>query len=238
MQMKNTTWLLAGIALAVSGAATAGELTGTITATSDYDFRGVTQSAGKPALQGSIDWAADSGLYVGAWASNVDFGSGDNTDVELDVYAGFSGGAEDGLGYDVGAVYYTYPGSSDYDYPEVYAGLSHGMFDAKIWYSWDGFATGESAFYYEGNVNVPLPSDFGLAVHVGYSDGNMWNKLEGFQSYFDYSVGITKSFGHFDTELKWVDGSDWKELNRQPGDALSSDPRLILSVSTTFPWGE
>jgi len=238
MQMKNKTWLLASVALAVSGVASAGELTGTITATSDYDFRGVTQTSGEPALQGSLDWAADSGLYLGAWASNVDFGPGDPADVELDVYAGFAGGAEDGLGYDVGIVYYTYPGASDYDYPEVYAGLSEGMFDAKVWLSWDGFATGKTSVYYEGNVNVPLPSDFGLTVHVGYSDGPLFDTTEGFQSYFDYSIGFTKSFGHFDTELKWVDGSDWKDLNNQPGDVLSSDPKLVFTVSTTFPWGD
>jgi len=236
MQMKNMKWLVAGVALALSGAATAGELSATVTATTDYDFRGVTQSSGDPALQASIDWAADSGLYVGAWASNVDFGPGDPADAEVDVYAGFAGGAEDGLGYDIGAVYYMYPGTSDYNYPEVWVGLSHGIFDAKIWYSWDGFATGESAFYYEGNASVPLPNDFGLSVHVGYSDGDMWDKLEGFESYFDWSVGVSKSFGHFDLELKWVDGSDWKAANG--GDALSSDARIVFAVATTFPWGE
>jgi len=234
--MNNMKWLVAGVALALSGAATAGELSATVTATTDYDFRGVTQSSGDPALQASIDWAADSGLYVGAWASNVDFGPGDPADAEVDVYAGFAGGAEDGLGYDIGAVYYMYPGTSDYNYPEVWVGLSHGIFDAKIWYSWDGFATGESAFYYEGNASVPLPNDFGLSVHVGYSDGDMWDKLEGFESYFDWSVGVSKSFGHFDLELKWVDGSDWKAANG--GDALSSDARIVFAVATTFPWGE
>jgi uncharacterized protein (TIGR02001 family) len=236
MQMNNMKWLVAGVALALSGAATAGELSATVTATSDYDFRGVTQSSGDPALQASIDWAADSGLYIGAWASNVDFGPGDSADAEVDVYAGFAGGAEDGLGYDIGAVYYMYPGTSDYNYPEVWVGLSHGIFDAKIWYSWDGFATGESAFYYEGNASVPLPNDFGLSVHVGYSDGDMWDKLEGFESYFDWSVGVSKSFGHFDLELKWVDGSDWTAANG--GDALSSDARIVFAVATTFPWGE
>jgi uncharacterized protein (TIGR02001 family) len=55
--MKHVKWLLAGVALAVSGTAAAGDLSFTVTATSDYDFRGVTQTANKPALQGSIDWA-------------------------------------------------------------------------------------------------------------------------------------------------------------------------------------
>jgi uncharacterized protein (TIGR02001 family) len=235
--MKHIKWLAASVALAVSGAAVAGEWSATVTATSDYDFRGITQTSQNPALQGSVDWAADNGLYVGAWASNVDFDDCCDESVELDVYAGFAGGAEDGLGYDVGLVYYTYPGADDLDYPEIWAGISYGMFDAKLWYSNDFFALDEDAYYIEGNATLPLPADFGLGLHIGYSDGNAFDRLPGFQSYMDYSIGVTKSLGHFDLELKWVDGSDWKDLNDQPGDVLSSDARVIFSVSTTFPWG-
>jgi uncharacterized protein (TIGR02001 family) len=238
MQMRNVKWVVASVALAVSGAASAGEWSSTVTATSDYDFRGVTQTAGSPAIQGSLDWAADNGIYVGTWASKVDFGDCCGEVFELDLYAGFAGGDEEGLTYDVGGLWYSYPGASELDYPEVFAGIAYGMFDAKIWYSWDEFATGESAFYYEGNVNLPLPADLGLSLHVGYSDGDAFDKQPGYQSYTDYSIGLTRSVGHFDLELKWVDGSDWKDLNKQPGDVLSSDARLILSVSTTFPWGE
>ncbi len=75
--------------LAVAGAAQAG-VTSTWTVTNDYDFRGNSQSAKDPAIQASLDYAAASGWYVGAWASNIDFGvpSGgplENPDVELDV---------------------------------------------------------------------------------------------------------------------------------------------------------
>ena len=232
--MKNLRWLAAGVALAVSGAAAAGEFSSTVTATSDYDYRGTTQTAQDPALQASIDWAADSGLYVGAWVSNVDFGDCCDEDVELDLYAGFAGGDEEGLTYDVGAVWYTYPGAEDLDYPEIYAGIAYGMFDAKVWYSWDFFALDESAFYVEGNANVPLPKDFGLMVHVGYSDGSAWDNTPGLESYFDYAIGFTKTLGHFDLELKWVDGSDWEVESED--DVLETDGRVIFAISTTFPW--
>jgi uncharacterized protein (TIGR02001 family) len=236
--MKNVKWLVASVALAVAGVANAGDLSMTVTATSDYDFRGVTQTAQDPALQLSVDWAAENGLYVGAWGSNVDFGDCCDENVELDLYAGFAGGDEEGLTYDVGGVYYMYPGADDLDYPEIYAGVAYGMFDAKLWYSWDFFALDEDAYYIEGNMNVPLPAEFGLALHVGYSDGTVFDDFEGYESYFDYSVGITRSFGGFDFELKWVDGSDWKALDGTPGDVLSSEARVILSVSTTLPWAE
>jgi len=234
--MKHVKWLLAGVALAVSGTAAAGDLSFTVTATSDYDFRGVTQTANKPALQGSIDWAAENGLYVGAWASNVDFGNCCDENVEVDYYAGFSGGQEDGLSFDVSALYYSYPGAKDLDYPEVSAGIGYGIFETKLSYSWDFFALGESAWYLEGNVNIPLPQDFGLTMHTGYNAGQAFDREPGYSAYMDWSIGITKSIKKWDLELKWVDGSDWWELNHQPGDVLSSDARLIFSVSTTLPW--
>ena len=233
--MKNVKWLAAGVALMAAGVAHAGEFSISVAATSDYDFRGVTQTAGGPAIQGSIDWAADNGLYVGAWASNVDFGRCCDESIEVDLYAGFAGGDEEGLTYDVGALYYSYPGADDLDYPEVFAGIAYGIFDAKIWYSWDFFALDKSAYYLEGNVNIPLPADFGLLLHLGYNDGEAFD-LPGYSAYFDYAVGVTKSIGGFDLELKWVDGSDWKELNNQPKDVLSSDARVIFTVSTTLPW--
>ena len=72
-------------------------LTGTVTAVSDYDFRGISLSAKDPALQGSIDWAAANGFYVGAWASNIDYGPGVDGDIEVDLYAGFAGEVVQGL---------------------------------------------------------------------------------------------------------------------------------------------
>ncbi|MCL1090591.1 TorF family putative porin [Shewanella profunda] len=66
---------LIGIALATSllSSNANAEVTGEISLTNDYRFRGVSQTAGDPALQAGIDWGFDSGLSVGAWASNVDF---------------------------------------------------------------------------------------------------------------------------------------------------------------------
>ena len=66
---------LAALAILATASMAHADLSGTLTAVSDYDFRGVTQTAQDPALQGSIDWAAESGFYVGAWASNIDFGN-------------------------------------------------------------------------------------------------------------------------------------------------------------------
>ena len=235
--MKQLRWLVASAALAVAGVAQAGEFSSTITATTDYDFRGVTQTTNDPALQVSLDYAWDNGIYAGLWASNVDFGSCCGEQAEVDYYLGYAGGDEEGLTYDVGALWYAYPGATGLDYPEVYAGVAYGMFDAKVWYSWDFFNLDESAYYIEGNASLPLPGDFGLGFHVGYSDGKAFD-LPGYEAYMDYSIALSKTLGNFDVELKWADGSDWKALDGAPGNVLDSSGRVILSVSTTLPWGE
>jgi len=71
-----------------------------------------------------------------------------------------------------------------------------------------------------------------VSTRVGYSGGDYWDTIE----YFDWSVGVTKSFGHFNLALKFIDGSDLKVLNNTPGDIFSSDNKIVFSVATTFPW--
>jgi uncharacterized protein (TIGR02001 family) len=223
--MRNVRILAALGLLSAAGAANA-EVSATVTATSDYDYRGFTQTDEDPALQASIDYADDSGWYIGAWGSNVDFGPGD-PNAELDVYTGFSGGEEDGLGWDVGIVGYFYPSASDINFAEIYGGLSHGMFSTKLWYSNDFGGSSEDAMYLQGDVEVPLPQNFSLALHAGYSFGDYWD-TEDTDEYFDYSVGVGYSINNFDLSLRYVD----TDINDFDGD------RVIFTVSTTFPWGD
>jgi len=225
-------------ALGLLGAATAANagVSSTWTATNDYDFRGASQSAKDPAIQGSIDYAADSGWYVGAWGSNVDFGPGVDVDLEVDVYTGFSGESEGGLGYDVGVVYYTYPDESDYNYLEAYGGISKDWFQSKLWYSNDfgGDSTpgDTSAFYLEVNGAFPLPQNFSLQAHVGYSWGDYWDDIAG-DKQVDYSLGIGYTINNFELGLKYVD-TDTDAVVRT--DAFNNEGRVIFTIATTFPW--
>ena len=226
---------LAAAALALTALTAQAEISGTVTATSDYDFRGITQTAQDPALQGSIDYAHDSGFYAGAWASNVDFGDCCDENVEIDLYAGFSGGET--LTYDVGFIYYTYPGADNIDYPEIYAGLGWNWLSGKVWYSNDLGNSGDSAMYYEANGEWALPANFGASAHVGYSDGDYWDNAYG-DGYMDWSVGVTYEISHFTLGLKWIDGSDLKAADGTPDNVGSSEARAVFTVSTTFPWSK
>ena len=118
--LMTSTVLAATPAFAQDEAAAPGAITvsGSVTLVSDYRFRGVSLSGGDPAIQGGIDLAHESGFYVGTWASSIDDGGTDLLgDVELDVYAGWSGEVSDGLTLDASTLlpakkgYYSFAGS-------------------------------------------------------------------------------------------------------------------------------
>ena len=221
---------IAGALLAVAGAANAAGFTATPTIASDYDWRGISQTEPDqngmaPAFQLGLNYGFESGFYVGAWGSNVDFGPSDPS-VEVDLFAGYSGGdSEAGIGYDVGVNTYNYPSASDINTWEAYAGISHGMFAGKLWFTTDFFDSGESAIYAEGNVSYPLPSNFSLMAHLGYSFGKTFSDADA--EYLDYSVGVGYTVGKFGLSAKYIN----TDISNWPGD------KVVLAITTTLPWG-
>src|SRR5262249_2993603 len=84
---------------------------GNMTLVTEYRFRGIDQTFGKPALQGGFDYSHESGVYLGNWNSNVSQGAGyPGGNIEMDFYGGWKKAFGD-FGIDVGAIYYYYPGS-------------------------------------------------------------------------------------------------------------------------------
>jgi len=234
--MRNLRVLAALGLAATAGIANAG-VSSTITAASDYDFRGNSQSATDPALQASLDFATDSGWYVGAWASNVDFGDAVDVNYEVDVYTGFTGSTgEGGLTWDAGIVYYGYPDDGDFDYLEVYASLAQSWFKGKLWYSNDfGGDTTDgdtSAIYAEANGTFPVGDKFSILAHVGYSTGDYWDDVYG-DDLIDYSLGVGLTLGNFSLALKYVDtDSDFEVTD----DVFNNEGRVIFTIATTLPW--
>ena len=155
--MKHLTACAAALAVAtLAGTASAqdAQVAFNVVGTSDYVFRGFSQTGEDPALQGGVDLTIGS-VYLGAWASNVDFG--DSTDAEIDVYGGYRWEAA-GVAWDVGVVGYFYaPGAnSDYDYIEIKAAGSRAIgpvtVGAAVFFSPDFFGVDDEATYLEGNA--------------------------------------------------------------------------------------
>jgi uncharacterized protein (TIGR02001 family) len=234
---------LAGLALAVAAAAAHAGVSVTPAITSDYDFRGYTQSGKDPAVSVSVDYS-DGPIHVGAWTSNVNFGTGDAKS-ELDLLVDYSFGSDEFAKFNTGIVYYTYPGHDVWTYPEAWISASKGWFQVAYHYSWAWSGTTQEASYVEGNVTVPIAdTGFGVVGHVGYSFGQYWSAVgDAFADtgdYTDYSIAVTKSFGNFAFNLKYTDsnGVDFSTDSGPYKDIFSNDGRVILSVSTTLPWAK
>ena len=235
MKSIKTLTLVIGL-LALSGVSQA-QFSSTWTAVSDYDFRGFSQSAKDPAIQGSADYAfGESGFAVGAWASSsIDFGNGNDANVELDVYAGYTGTINDTFSWTAGGNYYTYPGSDDTeDYLEVYAGFNAGNFGFKQWYTDDLFGSGVSAQYTEANYSHPFgESPVSLGLHASYAWGDGWEDNE----LIDYSVALNVSAGNF-TIFGKITGTDASGDAKITSGPNNNEVRGLIGVTTTFPWGD
>ena len=202
-------------------------ITGTFT--TDYVWRGVSQSQGDAALQGSFDFSHESGFYAGIWGSSVDFTpkstpplEEDGADTEIDLYVGFSRDFADKWNYDISAIRYAYPGTNrdistispehprgrkfDFSYNEFIGKLSYNeMLTATVAYSYDAFAAGDDSIYTALNGNYETPW-FGVSVtgEIGYYDFS--NIDEGSDlNYVHYGLGLARDFGPFSTALQWSD---------------------------------
>lgn len=236
---KTLTTIAAATLMATSGMAMAEvELSGNVALTTDYVFRGITQTDNGPAIQGGFDAALSNGLYAGVWASNLDFGT--DADIEIDYYAGFGGEFSDKLGYDVGVLFYTYPSSQaadagDYDFTEVYGSLSYDFGPAAatlgLNYSSDYFGGSDNATYVYVDVEVPLANDFTVGLHYGDQSIDD-NAAFGTPDYNDWKLGVSKSLGGFDFALDYTDTSlsDSECFGGYDG----CDDRFIFTISKSL----
>ena len=198
----------------------------------DYSYRGISQTDTGPAVQGGFDLSHSSGFYAGIWGSNLDFG--DDADLEVDYYAGFSGEFSNKLGYDAGFIYYNYPKSSaaragDYDFWEIYGSLSYDFGPASVTggINWadDFFGGTGNATYYYGEVGIPLPAGFSVTLHAGQQD------IDNGTDYAEYSIGLAKSLKGFDFSLTYKD-TDLSDT--ECGSNTLCDGEFIFGVSRSF----
>jgi len=226
---------LATVTVTATAAESPHKFTGNVAYTSDYAFRGISQTLEKPAIQGGFDYGHSSGIYAGTWASSVDFG--DSTQSEWDWYGGFAStlpGSK--IGYDVGVLSYNYTGGSDdYDFIEVYGKLNYdfGQFALKggVNYSNDYFNASGSATYIFAGVDVPLGKDFSLSAAAGHQSIDKEDRF-GAPSYTDYKVAVNYSLAGFGLSLAYID-TDLDKKDCFGGTDLC-DSRVVLTVSRSM----
>ncbi len=222
-------------ALAVPGVAMAADappVTGNIALVSDYLYRGISQTAGKPAIQGGFDYTHPSGFYAGAWGSNIswisDPGSVDGAalspsatgaSLELDTYLGFRNSFATDFSYDVGFLRYNYPGyyasgMTKGDTNEIYGLIGWKWVTLKYSYSLgDTFGISEakgtgyidlSASYTLEGPGITLGAHYGEQSYKGSTADAL--VLAGTDpSYSDYKLSVSKDFSGYVVGLAYSD---------------------------------
>lgn len=212
MKKKLMLATVAGLLMGMVGTAHAeGELSGGVTFTTDYLFRGITQTSEAPAIQGSLDYT-NGIFYAGMWGSNIDFG-GDES-IELDLYGGITP-TYGPLTFDLGVVGYFYPGASDdgaeLDYLEAKAGVSFNLTEqfsvgGTLYYSPEFTGETGDALYSEASASYALTDTVSISGAYGHqeidlgTDYSTWNLGVGFSL-----VGLDFDARYTDTDLTGLD---------------------------------
>lgn len=192
-----STMLIVSSAHAVEG------LSANAAASSNYLWRGVTQTTNSAAVSGGIDYEHTSGFSVGTWASNADWA--ENMTYELDVYAAYSNELDNGLGYSIGYIYYAYDSDADSDFSEVNFSLSYDAFSITYNTLVDSDADGDFGddTYISADAAFEISEGLELGLHVGSYD------FDAGGDYVDYGISLSKNgftFAISDTDIDGADG--------------------------------
>lgn len=210
------------------------ELSANVAMTSNYVWRGMTQTGNNPAIQGGFD-ASYKGVYAGIWGSSFE---GTKASSEIDLYLGYANEI-DKFSYDIGYAQYTYSGDTDaLNFGEAYLTLGYDFDVAAVSASYylgvdtntvandaaNGWEPGDA---WELGLSVPLPMDISLDATYGvYDDKGTLNAAT--NNYGDYYyVGASKSFDKFDFTVAYT-GMDYDNA------ATKDQDSLVLTVGTSF----
>ncbi|HHA18940.1 MAG TPA: hypothetical protein ENK70_04465 [Methylophaga sp.] len=209
-----TTFFAASSAMAWESADGAHSTSASVALSTDYVWRGYSQTDEEAAISGSFDYAHSSGIYVGTWASNVDFDS--DTSIEIDLYGGFASEFGDsGIGYNVGVLRYMYPSEGKLNWNEYYGSLSYSFFSVGIAYSDEVYGNDkDDGIYYSASFDY----DFDDST-IDPDNAT------------DYRIGVSKELAGFGFDLTYYDtDSDGEDLY---GKDLA-EGRVVFTISKSM----
>lgn len=220
---------------------------GSATLTSQYRLRGVSFSDNDAAIQGSLTVSHKSGFYVGTWASSqAGYGTFGGANMEVDLLGGYT----KTLGrttLDGGLAWYFFPGTSDHQFAEIYASVSHpiGPVRAKVGANYApkraNIGTGDNLWVY-GDLSLPIANTpITLRSHLGYTEGkgSIYGGPTG--HYLDYSAGADVAWKNLTLSVSYV-GTDidraaadlyYTYPGTKPGREIVSGTALI-SLTASF----
>lgn len=210
MRNINLFVLSAAIAASLMNTTAMAEVTANADITTNYVWRGVTQTDDSFALQGGVDWADKSGFSAGAWASNVDFVY--DSGIEYDIYGGYEGKANQ-FTYNLGLIRYDYTGITADAVTEVYFGGGTGPISATVYFTLS--PSNNDSNYITASYEAEVQG-FGIKPYIGIWGGD----ADGMH----FGVEGSKNFNGFDLSAT-IDVSD-KDL--------ADDTYLFVMAKKTF----
>ena len=187
--------------------------------TTDYRFRGISQSSFKPAVQGGIDFSHKSGAYAGVWASNVnwikDYIGATDGSLEVDFFGGYKGELAKDLGFDLGVIAYVYPSNNaptNANTNEIYAALTYGPVTAKYSRSLGNFVANPNSAasqYLEVAASFDVGNGFSITPHLGRQ--TIPNQTASAGDYTDYALTVNKDLGNGLSASLTLLGTDAKD---------------------------
>lgn len=232
--------LMASPAIAQVDLGSGFSVTGTVTGTTDYVFRNISQTRSRPAIQASAELSHGIGFYIGTFASNVAFPN-TNARQEVDLIGGYRR-TLDNLTFDIGGTWYTYPGYSEQpgqyqlNYAEAILKLKYELEPVSVvgtaaWSPEFWGTTGQS-FWLEGGIDWKTPlHDTVVSGRLGYQ----WiedNARFGAPDYLAYSIYVTVPVAYGVSVAAGFYGTDISQS--ECGGLKVCDNRFIASVSWTF----
>lgn len=230
--------LFVALMLVAGFSAAHAEVTGNASLTSDYRFRGVSQTQNAAAIQGGVDFTHSSGFYVGNWNSSIssELYSG-AAGVESDVYAGFKKEIFGGVTVDAGVLGYMYPRTTtDANTTEVYVGASYKAVSVKYSQAltnYFGVADSKNSSYIQADASLPLVDKLSAVAHYGHT--NVRNSTD--LNYTDYNVGAAYDLSGWVVAAKYYTntnkGASFETASTVNGQRLFKDT-VVVSVSRSF----
>jgi uncharacterized protein (TIGR02001 family) len=233
------------------GVAAHAQTSGSVTLVSDYRFRGVSLSNGHPALQLNLEYDSARDWYAGIFASPVIL-KDETRRPQLIGYAGYARRLTDGVSWEAGAVRAAFVGLADYDYTELYLGLSSENASGRIYASPDYYRQGVRSLYAEFNGAYPIRPWLQLIGHAGYLSVSGGNPASGspMTNRWDARIGVGMRADDWTIQLALASAQRQRQAtavngagsyaggygNSEPTDAgRTNDPRILtLSVSRSF----
>jgi uncharacterized protein (TIGR02001 family) len=231
--------MMGNVAHAQEAAAPEHQISYNAALTSEYRYRGLSQTRFDPALQGGADYTYNpSGFYAGTWLSTIKWTKdlGGDGNLEVDLYAGKRGQVTPEISYDVGGLYYWYPSNDlnpNANTFELYGQLGYGPAYIKYSHSTTnlfGTTNSKQSGYLDLGANLPLPVWEGLVLNLHVGRQRVENNAQ--FSYTDYKVGLTKDLGFASVSLAWIKANT--EAYVSPSGRNLGKSAAVVSVSKTF----